>query len=78
MNFVNLHENINEPSNMVKETDPKEQRDLKKGEKWLTMDNLFEYIHECPYNIKIRYVESEVEDIPISSTGPWIMKTLVS
>ena len=53
-------------------------RQLKKGEKMLTMDQLYEYIHECPYPIRISYVMSDVDCNTKSTTGPWIYKALKS
>ena len=67
--YVNQKEIMNEESIGV-------TRPLNKGEKILTMNDLFEHIHACPNSIKIRYVQSDVDDNPTTSTGPWIYRTV--
>ena len=67
--YVNQKEIMNEESISV-------TRPLNKGEKILTMNDLFEHNHACKNSIKIRYVQSDVDDNPTTSTGPWIYRTV--
>ena len=53
-----------EPQNneTLMEEDSVPNNELRKGEKLLTMDTLFEYINECNYPIKILYVQSDIDN----------------
>ena len=80
--FYTLHEPIHDHTleqeaqnnETLMEEDSVPTSELRKGEKLLTMDTLFEYINECNYPIKILYVQSDIDNT-MSSTGPWIYKT---
>lgn len=47
---------------------------LKKGEKLLTLADLNEYIQASNLDIRIQFVQSDVDSSTSISTGPWVYK----